>query len=108
MDSPISRRSIRSVSLTSLKSFSQPLIKNIGSLDRLGNFKLDPNLKSNLTKEDLSYWERLKSELFEPSDKEVQDEAQKIITEVLSEVVKHSPDTICPESFKSFLNETLK
>ena len=66
-------------------------VQNIGSLDQLGNFKLDPSLKSSLTGESLSYWERLKIDFFNRSENEVKIEAKKIISEVLTEVLQNSP-----------------
>ena len=95
----------RSSSLTSFKFISDPGIKNIGSLDNLGNFCLDPEIRTNLESKNLSYWERIKNGLFEATDKEVKDEAKKIIQEVFKEVVKFMPVEDHPDHIRTFLNE---
>jgi hypothetical protein len=81
-------------------------VENIGSLDKLGNFMLDSRLKAALETEKLSYWTKMKTDFMQQSEKDVRIEAYKIISEVLSELVKHSSIDNYPECIKSFLSES--
>lgn len=96
----------RSKSLCIPILISQNCVKNIGSLDKLGNFKLDPNLRSSLKIENTSYWDRLKREFLDRSESEVECEAEKIINEVLFEVLQNTPADRS-EPIKNLLTESI-
>ena len=81
----------RSKSMLEDSCFSSRAIKNIGALDELGNFKLDPVIQSSLELEKPSYWEKIKQEFVNRSEREVMSEAKKIINEVLAEIAVNSP-----------------
>lgn len=85
------QRLLRSSTMPYCDSFRKSPIKNIGSLDQLGNFQLDPKIKYQLDDDNATYWERIKKDLFQKSEKEVMNEATKIIHEVLGEVDKFTP-----------------
>ena len=96
----------RSKSITDSVLLKTNGIKNIGSLDELGNFRLDPNLQSSLETETLSYWEKFKQDYMQRSTVEVMNEAKKILAEVFSEITVNSPKEH-RDSLKHFFNETI-
>ena len=77
-------------------------IANIGSLDKLGNFCLNPKIATNLDTDELSYWDKLKSEFRQRSEQEIKREANKIISEVFTEVLHNNPNESC-ETLETFL-----
>ena len=93
----------RSTTINSM--YSDSGIENIGSLDRLGNFHLNPKIKSNLETETLSYWERLKHEFTKQSEIDVMNEADNIIKDVLSQVILNHPKEFYPSSIQRFLSQ---
>lgn len=77
-------------------------ISNIGRLDKLGSFRLETSLEQLLLEDD-NPWYKLKSDYRSKQEKEAMQQASKIITDVIQEVVDHTPPQYIPRSFLDFL-----
>lgn len=78
-------------------------VKNIGSLDQLGNFYLDPKIQGHLEDPLTSFWDRLKQEYVNRNNEEVQREAKNIIREIFEELIRMNPDIGFPDCVQEFL-----
>ncbi|CAG9319173.1 unnamed protein product [Blepharisma stoltei] len=84
-------------------------VSNIGKINKLGSFKLDPVLEKMMkTHEEDNIWDRLKNEVKLKSEREAIENSCKIMTEVIEEVLQHTPEENIPVSFIQFLSETIE
>jgi hypothetical protein len=77
-------------------------ISNIGRLDKLGSFRLESSLEQLLVEDD-NAWYKLKSDSRSKQEREAMQQASKIITDVIQEVVDSYPPQYIPRSFLDFL-----
>lgn len=85
---------------------SKGYVNNIGKIDKLGCFKLDPVIEMTIKgHEDENLWDKLRNEVKLKSEREAYLNSCKIMTEVMQEVLEHTPESSIPKSFIEFLSE---
>lgn len=78
-------------------------VKNIGSLDQLGNFYLDPKIQVHFEVPLTSFWDRLKQDYVNRNNAEVQKEVKKIIREIFEELIRLNPEMCFPDCIQDFI-----
>ena len=83
-----------------------PPLKNIGFIDFLGNFYLDPKIQIHFEPATTNFWDRLKQEYSDRNTEEVQKEAKKIIQEIFEDHLKFHPNSPFSDFIQNFLQES--
>lgn len=79
-------------------------VANIGRVDDLGAFQLDPELSRLLAiEEDESFWTKFRNDLNRKSEKEAQDQCQSTLQTLLREVTRTMREEEVPATFFPFL-----
>lgn len=79
-------------------------ISNIGRMDEMGLFQLDPELTRLLAiEEDESLWTKFRNDLNRKSEKEAQEQALAIMRGLIRETALHVREDEVPPSFLAFL-----
>ena len=79
-------------------------VANIGRVDELGNFQLDPELSRLLAiEEDESFWAKFRNDLNRKSEKEAQEAAHSLLQVLMQEVAQTIGAEEAPPTFFPFL-----
>ena len=79
-------------------------VANIGRVDELGAFQLDPELSRLLAiEEDESFWTKFRNDLNRKSEKEAEDQSKALLKGLIQEVARTMREEEVPGTFLPFL-----
>jgi len=99
---------IHGIKLSRCSVCSRSRVNNIGRLDKLGCFKLDPEIEKRLVgvKEE-SFWDKIKGDFKEKHEKEAHLKTVKLLSELMQEMLEHIPQENAPQTFLEFLTQPM-